>query len=181
MADEDTEALDEEYVEGEGEGDGEGEGEGDGEEGAPRRKKLLLIILAVVLLGGGGGAFFFFSGGHKADAKVEAPALPPIYVNLDPPFVVNFEAESMVRFLQVTVSIMTRDILIEEAIKKNDPRIRNDLLMLLGNQRYDTISTREGKEKLQAASLESVRAVVKSAGGEPGKVEALYFTAFVMQ
>ena len=66
-------------------------------------------------------------------------------------------------------------------LKKNDPRIRNDLLMLLGNQNYDTISTREGKEKLQAESLESVRAVVKSAGGEPEKVEALYFTAFVMQ
>ena len=53
--------------------------------------------------------------------------------------------------------------------------------MLLGNQHYDTISTREGKEKLQAQSLEAVRAVVKSAGGEAAKVEALYFTAFVMQ
>jgi flagellar basal body-associated protein FliL len=53
--------------------------------------------------------------------------------------------------------------------------------MLLGNQKYEAISTREGKEKLQAASLESVRAVVKGAGGDAGKVEALYFTAFVMQ
>ena len=35
--------------------------------------------------------------------------LPPRYINLDPPFVVNFEADSMVRFLQVTVGIMTRD------------------------------------------------------------------------
>ena len=77
--------------------------------------------------------------------------LPPIYVNLDPPFVVNFEAESMVRFLQVTVSVMTRDAHTEEVLKKNDPRIRNDLLLLLGNQHYDTISTREGKEKLAGA------------------------------
>ena len=173
MADEDSEILDEEVV--------EGEGEGEGEEGAPKSKKLLFIILAVVLLGGGAGAFFFLKGGHKADAKVEVPAVPPIYVNLDPPFVVNFEAESMVRFLQITISIMTRDPHVEEELKKNDPRIRNDLLMLLGNQKYDGISTREGKEKLQAASLESVRAVIKSAGGEPAKVEALYFTAFVMQ
>jgi flagellar protein FliL len=177
MADEDTEVLDEELAEGEGEGDGEGEGE----EGAPKSKKLLFIILAVVLLGGGGGAFFFLKGGHKADAKVEVPAVPPIYVNLDPPFVVNFEAESMVRFLQVTVSVMTRDPQIEELIKKNDPRIRNDLLMLLGNQKYESISSREGKEKLRAGSLETVRAVVKVAGGDASKVEALYFTAFVMQ
>ena len=172
MVDEDTEFQDEEIA----------EGEGEDEEAPPRSKKLLFIILAVVLLaGGGGGAWFFLKGGPKADAKVEAPVLPPIYVNLDPPFVVNFEAQDMVRFLQVTISIMTRDAHVEEVLKKNDPRIRNDLLMLLGNQKYETISTREGKEGLQAKSLESVRAVVKGAGGESEKVEALYFTAFVMQ
>jgi flagellar protein FliL len=172
MADEETEFLDEEAV----------EGEGEGEEAPPKSKKLLFIILAVVLLGGAGaGAWFFLGSGHKADTKVEAPVLPPIYVNLDPPFVVNFEAESMVRFLQVTVSVMTRDLHTQELLKANDPRIRNDLLMLLGNQKYDTISTREGKEKLQAGSLEAVRDVVRTAGGEAAKVEALYFTAFVMQ
>ncbi|HEV7608924.1 MAG TPA: flagellar basal body-associated FliL family protein [Steroidobacteraceae bacterium] len=174
MADEDTEVLDEEFVEGE-------EGEVEGEEGAPKSRKLLFIIIAAVLLVGGGGAFFLLKGDHKAETKAAAPVLPPIYVNLDPPFVVNFEAESMVRFLQVTVSVMTRDPHVEEELKKNDPRIRNDLLMLLGNQKYDAISTREGKESLRAQSLDSVRAVVKSAGGEPEKVEALYFTAFVMQ
>jgi flagellar protein FliL len=170
MADEE-EVLEEEAVEGE-----------EGEEGAPKSKKLLFIIIAAVLVAGGAGAFFFLKGGDaKPDAKKEAVVLPPIYVNLDPPFVVNFEAEAAVRFLQVTVSVMTREPHVEEILKKNDPRIRNDLLMLLGNQKYDTISTREGKEKLQADSLEAVRAVVKSAGGEPEKIEALYFTAFVMQ
>jgi flagellar FliL protein len=170
MADEE-EIQEDEAVEGE-----------EGEEGAPKSKKLLFIIIAAVLLAGGAGAFFFLKGGDaKAEAKKEAVILPPIYVNLDPPFVVNFEAEAAVRFLQVTVSVMTREAHIEEILKKNDPRIRNDLLMLLGNQKYDTISTREGKEKLQANALEAVRAVVKSAGGEPEKIEALYFTAFVMQ
>jgi flagellar FliL protein len=168
-------ADEEDVVEGEG---GEGEGEA-----PPKSRKMLFIILAVVLLaGGGGGAFFFLKGGKGAADKAEVkPVLPPIYVNLDPPFVVNFEAESMVRFLQVTVSIMTRDMQVEEIIKKNDPRIRNDLLLLLSNQQYKDISTREGKEKLRAASLEAVRGIVKGAGGEGGKIEDLYFTAFVMQ
>lgn len=161
----------------------EGE-EGEGAEGAeqPKSKKMLFIIIAVVLLaGGGGGAFFFLKGGHKEEVKKEAVVLPPIYVSLDPPFVVNFEAEAAVRFLQVTVSVMTREPKIEEAMKKNDPRIRNDLLMLLSNQKYDDISTRAGKEKLRHAALEAVRADVKAAGEEPEKVEDLYFTAFVMQ
>jgi flagellar FliL protein len=169
-------ADEEEVAEGE-------EGEGAEGEGAPQKsRKMLFVILGVVLLAVGGGAFWFLKGkGHKDDVKVEAPVVPPIYVSLDPPFVVNFEAEAAVRFLQVTVSVMTRDLHTEELLKSNDPRIRNDLLMLLGNQKYDTISTREGKEKLQADSLAAVRAVVKGAGGEPEKIEALYFTAFVMQ
>jgi flagellar FliL protein len=157
------------------------EGEGEGEAAPPKSKKMLFIILAAVLLAGGGGAYFFLKGG-KSDAKAEAaPVLPPIYVNLDPPFVVNFEAESMVRFLQVTVSVMTRDPHTEEIIKKNDPRIRNDLLLLLSNQQYKEISTREGKDKLRSAALEAVRADVLDAGGEAAKVENLFFTAFVMQ
>jgi flagellar FliL protein len=170
--------ADEEEIDGEEAVEGE-----EGSEGAPRSKKLLFIIIAVVLLGGGAGAYFFLKGGDPKteQAKKEAVVQPPIYVNLDPPFVVNFEAEAAVRFLQVTVSVMTREPHIEELLKKNDPRIRNDLLMLLGGQKYATISTREGKEKLQADALEAVRAVVKSAGGEPEKIEALYFTAFVMQ
>src|SRR5688500_15811087 len=142
---------------------------------------MLFIVLAAVLLAGGGGAFFFLQGG-KGDAKVEAaPLLPPRYINLDPPFVVNFEAESMVRFLQVTVGAMTRDLEIEKMIKDNDPRVRNDLLMILGNQTYDTVASVEGKESLRTRCLESIRAIVKEMGGDPKKVEALYFTSFVMQ
>jgi flagellar protein FliL len=159
----------------------EGE-EGEGEAAPPKSKKMLFIVLAAVLLAGGGGGWFFLKGGKSGAAKAEAaPLLPPIYVNLDPPFVVNFEAESMVRFLQVTVSVMTRDPPTGEIIKKNDPRIRNDLLLLLSNQHYKEISTREGKEKLRSAALEAVRADVLDAGGEAAKVENLYFTAFVMQ
>jgi flagellar protein FliL len=168
-------ADEEELAEGE-------EGEGEGESAPPKSKRMLFIILAAVLLVGGGGAYYFLMGGKGGTAKAEAaPLLPPIYVNLDPPFVVNFEADSVVRFLQVTVSVMTRDPTTGDIIKKNDPRIRNDLLLLLSNQHYKDISTREGKEKLRSAALEAVRADVLDAGGEGAKVENLYFTAFVMQ
>ena len=42
-------------------------------------------------------------------ARAEVVKGPPLYVALDPPFVVNFEAEQLVRFLQVTVQVMSRD------------------------------------------------------------------------
>jgi flagellar FliL protein len=161
----------------------------EGAEAAPKggKKGLIMIIAAVLVLGGGAGAWFAFSGGATHDPKAktakkdERPKLPPRYINLDPPFVVNFEAESVVRFLQVTVGVMTREMEIETLIKDNDPRVRNDLLMILSNQTYASVSSAEGKEALRQRCLEAVRTIVREMGGDPKKVEALYFTSFVMQ
>ena len=155
--------------------------------GAPKKSgKTLLIVLvaAIVLLAGGGvGAFFAFgSHGDKKTAVVKKePALPPQYIALDPPFVVNFESDQQVRFLQVTVQVMTRDPATAELMKANDPVVRNDLLLLYGGQKYTVISTREGKESLRQQTLTAVRKVIVGAGGKPEKVEAVYFTSFVMQ
>ena len=146
------------------------------------KKGLVIMLATLLLLGGGGAAAWFKFGGKKdADKKEEVVKLPPRYINLDPPFVVNFESESIVRFLQVTVDVMTRDPEVEKLVKDNDPRVRNDLLLILGNQSYESVSTLEGKEALRQRCLESVRVIIKEMGGDATKIEALYFTAFVMQ
>ena len=167
--------ADEELLEGE-------EGETPAKSGGG--KGLIIGIVALLVLGGGGaGAWFAFGG--KPDAKgakaEHVEKLPPRYIALDPPFVVNFEAESMVRFLQVTIGIMTREPAVEAIVKDNDPRVRNDMLMILSNQTYASVSTAEGKEALRKRCLDAVRAIVKEMGGDDAKVEALYFTSFVMQ
>ncbi|HEU4780687.1 MAG TPA: flagellar basal body-associated FliL family protein [Steroidobacteraceae bacterium] len=159
----------------------------EGAEAAPAKggKKGLIIGLVLLLVLGGGFAAFNLLGGKDDPKKKETAKkeqlLPARYVTLDPPFVVNFEAESSVRFLQITIGIMTRDLEIEKIIKDNDPRIRNDLLLILGGQNYDSVSKIEGKEALRQRCLESVRTVVQESGGSSVKVEALYFTSFVMQ
>jgi flagellar protein FliL len=160
---------------------------------APKKKPFMLIaiILAVALATGGGVYFFVGSKGDTAEAKEQGkdgekkgkdePKLPAQYVKLDPPFVVNFEAKGLMRFLQVTVEVMTRDPVTAEIITKNNPMIRNDLIMLFGNQQYESISTREGKDKLRAEALATVAKIIDAEGGEGKKVEQLFFTSFVMQ
>lgn len=161
---------------------------------APKSPSMLLIFVSAVIaaLCAGGGVYWFAAKGdngvavEQADADGNAatkkqPKGPPIYVELDPPFVVNFEARGVMRFLQVTVQVMTRDPLTSEKLKQHDPVIRNDLLLLLGSQTYDVISTREGKEQLRADALQAVRNVVDAEGGNGKLVEQLYFTSFVMQ
>ena len=170
----------------ENEAPADGAEEGAEESAKGGKKGQIIIVIAILALAGGGfGAWKMFSGGDATkDGKKEAKheeKLPPKYITLDPPFVVNFEAEAVVRFLQVTVGIMTRDAGIETLLKNNDPRLRNDMLMILSGQSYASVSTTEGKEALREKCLEAVRAIAREMGGEADKVEALYFTSFVMQ
>ncbi|HET9391464.1 MAG TPA: flagellar basal body-associated FliL family protein [Steroidobacteraceae bacterium] len=157
-------------------------------EDAPARKNskwlIIGIVTAVVLIGGGTGAWFLWphADAHaKKEVKAKEPPAPPLYVALDPPFVVNFEGDPLVRFLQVAVQVMTRDPPTVELLKANDPAVRNDLLLLLGNQKSSVLGTRDGKENLRAEALAAIRHVIEGAGGKPDKVEAIYFTSFVMQ
>lgn len=153
----------------------------------PKKKgKLLWIVIALVVLGGGGGAWFAFKPSAAPDGAVAAnkPAAPhaaPIYYKFDPAFVVNFGGEGSARYLQVTVEAMSRDMAVVESLKNTEPAVRNDLVMLFSGQDNATLMSVDGKEKLRAATLATIRKVVDSEGGNGKLIEAAYFTSFVIQ
>jgi flagellar basal body-associated protein FliL len=102
-----------------------------------------------------------------------------VYFAIDPPLVVNFEDGSAVRFLQITMEIMAHDQKAIESVQKNVPLIRNNLLLLMSNRNYQSMMSREGKEKLRQEALTEIRAVQKKEGGPD--VDDLLFTSFVVQ
>lgn len=145
---------------------------------------LFIIIGAVLLIGGVGAAFVLTRSSPASHAKAAAPKKPvgpPLYLALDPPFVVNFQADQLVRFLQVSVEVMSRDPKTLEVLKDNDPVVRNDLLILLANQKYSALATSAGKEQLRVDALAAIRKDLAQSGGDPKLLEAVYFTSFVMQ
>lgn len=170
--------------------------------GGGLKKILLIVIGALVLVGGAVGATLFLTGAlhkpaeaaseHKPAAKASAksggghgaeapaPGTVAIYQPLDPPFIINFEDQGILRYLQIGFSVMARDKAIIDAVNNNMPQIRNNLILLFGNQKAETLSSNEGKEKLRALALEQVQNVLNQEIGEPG-IEAIYYTAFVMQ
>ena len=148
---------------------------------AAKSKVLPITLALIVLLGGGGAAAWYMTQGADAEAKAASRHAEPIYVALDPPFVVNFESNGLVRFLQVTVQTMTEDAATGEQIKRHDPVIRNGLLMLFSGQTYESLKTTAGKEQLRVAALAEVRKIVTEQGGQGANVKNLYFTSFVMQ
>jgi flagellar FliL protein len=102
-----------------------------------------------------------------------------LYFAIDPPLVVNFEDGSVVRFLQISMEIAAHDQKALDSVQKNIPLIRNNLLLVMSNRNYQSMMSREGKEKLRQEALTEIRAVQKKVGG--GEVDDLLFTSFVVQ
>jgi len=153
--------------------------------------RLLIVGLLVGIISAAaaaGGVYFIVSSQGNASAEdAEAaeedagkPSGPPIYYEIDPPFVVNLNGSNRIRFLQASVELMSREEEVIAAVEKHMPLLRNNLLMILSSASLEEISTREGKEALREAALEELRSVL-AAEGEPSEVEEVYFTAFVVQ
>ncbi len=157
-------------------------------------KLIIVIVVLQLVMFGGFGAFLHFSGALGGGGNHEAAAekgsrgeeavpeeAPPIYIALEPAFVVNFSEESGAsRFMQATIQVMTRDPEIEQAVATHMPVIRNSIVLLLSSLSVDDVAGIEGKEKLRTEVLEKVRGILKERTGKPG-VEEIYFTSFVIQ
>ena len=148
-----------------------------------KRGKLIIGAALLVALGAGGWVFFHLRSAKATAAGTAAASAVKaveVYLPLDPSFVVNFQDDDATRYLQVGVTVMSRDATAIQTIKDNDPVIRNALVMLFSSQTFAQLSTTVGKQKLQSEALMAVRKIVTDKLGKPG-VDALYFTSFVMQ
>ncbi|MFO1349983.1 MAG: flagellar basal body-associated FliL family protein [Gammaproteobacteria bacterium] len=167
--------------------------------GSGTKKIMMLAVIGIVLIGGSVGGTLVLSGALGKTKHAEENATPAEehgaessgasgkhghgpaqYLAMDPPLVVNFEDEGTLRYVQIGIAVMARDKDAIDAVTLNTPRIRNDLIMLFGGQKFADLSAPEGKEKLRGDSLAAIQGILKEETGKPG-IEAVYFTNFVMQ
>ena len=163
-------------------------------EEAPKKSRkglwIGLSLATVLLLAGGGAAAYFFvfatsdggarAGGGEGRAESELAPRPPIYLSLDPPFITNLSGTGGRRFMQITVQLMARDPEVIAAVKRHEPVIRNDLIMIFSDQTLESVDSTAGKETLRRAGLDAVRDVLRQ-NDEPAQLEELFFTSFIVQ
>ena len=151
------------------------------------KKKLIFIILGVVLLIGGsiaGTLMIVGTGAETAEAEAEEPVEvargDASYIDLKPAFTVNLAPEDPVGFLQISMQVLTFNDDVAEELEKHKPLIRNNLVVLFGQQKSADLRIVEGKEQLQKSALEAVQSVINK-HGSGGEVDNVFFTSFVMQ
>jgi flagellar FliL protein len=155
------------------------------EDGKFGSKKKLIIIgaLLLVLLGGGGAAayFFLFSGGSDSDSAEAALAKEPsVYLALDPAFTIDLMVGGKQRYVQLNMSVKSRNVDKINAVTLHMPLIRNSLVLLFSSQSFDELQTAEGKVALKKAALGAINGILEQETGQDG-IDGVLFTNFVMQ
>jgi len=149
----------------------------------------IIVTIVALLIVGGGGAWFYFSGDStegdtaSSNSAIEARG-ESYYLALEPPFIVNFVYKDTLRYLQMTLSVMSHEPLILEQVTHHMPAIRHRLIMLISNKSFDELNGEDRKEALREEMLLEIRNIIQAEQNRthnPGRVEAVYFTGYVMQ
>ena len=132
----------------------------------PRRLSQFVIVLCACL----------FMTSTAALAKDDKPDIG--YYPLKPSFVSNLRGGP--KYIRCDIQLMTEQAAEIPKIELHSPALRHSILMLLAGQDGKKLKTREGKEELRQAALQSVRAQLEELSGD-AIVNDLYFTAYYVK
>jgi flagellar FliL protein len=159
---------------------------------SPKAKLIVVIVAGLLFLGGVVGGTLYALGvfGDSEEEVVEEVVVeeveqkdlkpPAMYFPIKPAFIVNFQSRGRQRFLQVEVSVMTREQDVFSALQQHLPLVKNKLVMLFSGEVYEELQTNEGRELMRQKALEAVQSILQQEIGKPG-IEQVLFTNFVMQ
>ncbi len=154
-------------------------------------KKIIIIVAVVLLLAGGGAGYYFMAGDQSTDESGEQTeeaeevveeegAGIELYYDLNKALVVNFPKGSGASLIQVSLSLLVKGDETVEALKKHEPMIRNNLLMVISAKGAKNLMKREGKEELRSDMLKEIGKVMEKMTRKNNVIN-VFFTTFVMQ
>jgi len=127
----------------------------------------------------GGGKATLPMGGLEADASPDPTKYKATYYSFEQPFTANLRDSSS--FVQIGLGASTfYDSKVVDNLKNNELPIRSAVLMAISQQDSFSISTPEGKLKLQKDLKDAINGVLRQREGFGG-IDNVYFTSLVIQ
>lgn len=115
----------------------------------------------------------------SSEKKEEDPAT--IYHNLTPALIGNLADQgNRLKFFKADVSLRVSGTEAEEKLKRHEPLIRHQLVMLFSAQTSETINAPDGRENLRLEALKKVQDAINDEEGKP-IVEDLLFNNLIIQ
>lgn len=116
----------------------------------------------------------------EAEETEEVAKVTPYFYKFLPPFVVNLPTKGRVKFLQIEVEVMATEKEVLSDVESLAPLIKNDLLQLFSNQKFEDMMKPQKREELRAQALKVVNDVLKENTGN-NDVKQVLFTSFIAQ
>lgn len=117
-----------------------------------------------------------------AEEAKEGAAPKVSYISLSPPFVGNYGLDGgpKLRVFKADVALRVTGDEAAQAVKANQPLIRNQLVALFSQQTTEAMSNVEAKEKLRQEALKQTQQVMNDETGKP-MVDDLLFNNLIIQ
>lgn len=154
------------------------------EDGKKSKKKLLIIVaivgvLAIVLSLVVTMFLLPDEESTPVEEVVKGGKEPATYYDIKQPFLVTFNVEGRQRYMQVSLTIVSRQAAFVNTLDHHLPLVISRLNSAFSSASFNELKTEAGKLALQETSLKVINDMLESEGVEP--VENVYFTNFVLQ
>ena len=110
------------------------------------------------------------------------PGNANLYYQIEEAFTINFlrQSEQQARYLQIKVALKSDDPQIIQSANTHLPMIQDSLRILFADQDMATISSIEGRAKLQQEAYDVINAIFESEINN-SNLQSVYFTSFIWQ
>ncbi len=146
------------------------------EEQGKKKSPMMLIIAGFLLVAIAAGGYFFLFSGNKGESKTESVnQTTQTYYPLKT-FIVNLSGNQGSRYLRVKMQFGITNPMLAKELDANSVMVRDAIISILSSKSFDDISSEEGKHSLKIQIKNMINKQLKT-----GKIENVYFTAFVVQ
>ena len=140
---------------------------GDGVKKSSKLKWVLLIFILLLVIGGGAA---------KVE-RVEAQPVSPVGLTVPlSQFTTNLADPLGQRFIRMNLEVEVADKKLVEELARQNPRIRDSILMLLASKSYADIATTESRLMLKSEITDRLNSILG-----PGKIYQVFITDLVVQ
>ena len=142
----------------------------------PRSKLWVILGLVMLILAGGGG---YVGWTMMAVEEEDNRPKPPNFMVLEP-FVITLKSDSRPHYLQLKLSLMSREPDTIKALEIYRPMIRNEIIRYLGTLQFEEIKKPGASDTMRENALSQLLVLLEKEQVE-ASIEELVVTDMVIQ